>query len=168
MIDQFFFGCQIDHCLISFGCFCKYIENALIVDLTYQRRYSRFDDPRLFKGDLLYCVSQELGMVETDIRNDTQDRSDDVRTVQPSAHTCFDNGKVDLFGTEVIECHSGSQFKEGGAEWFECGAVALYEIYYIFFGNHFAVDTDAFAEVDQVRRSEKPDFISCLPEDSCQ
>ena len=60
----------------------------------------------------------------------------------------------------------GQLFGELG--WFESGAMALYKIYYIFFGYHFTVDTDAFTEIDQVGRCEKSDFISRLMKDRCQ
>ena len=38
-----------------------------------------------------------------------------------------------IFGTEIVECHTGSQFEEGGLERFEEGTVAFYKIYHIFF-----------------------------------
>ena len=107
-------------------------------------------------------------MVETDIRDNTQDRSDNVGAVQPSAHAYFDNGKINFFSSEIIESHGRSQFEEGRVKWFESGTMALYKIYYIFFGYHFTVDTDAFAEIDQVGRCEKSDFISRLMKDRCQ
>ena len=52
-------------------------------------------------------ISQELRMIQTDIRDDTQDRSDNVRTVQTTAKPDLDNRVIYLLVAEILKSHAG-------------------------------------------------------------
>ncbi len=80
-------------------------------------------DAGLFARDLGDGVAQPLGVVERDIRDDGEDRLDDVGGVQPSAKADFEHGDIDgrdfpagifLQSREVQEGHSGDGLKEAG------------------------------------------------------
>ena len=52
-------------------------------------------------------ISQELRMIQTDIRDNTQDRSDNVRTVQTTAKPDLDNRVIYLLVAEILKSHAG-------------------------------------------------------------
>lgn len=93
-------------------------------------------------------------MIPTDIGNDTQIGGDDIGTVQTSAHTYFDYSYIYLLVGKVAECHCCGEFEERGVQRFEERTVFFYKADYIIFGNHFTVDTDTLAEVNQMRGSK--------------
>ena len=51
-------------------------------------------------------------MIQTDIRDDTQDRSDNVRTVQTTAKPDLDNRVIYLLVAEILKSHTGRQLEE--------------------------------------------------------
>ena len=115
-------------------------------------RYARLDDACLFGSNLGQSVAQELYMVEADVGDDTQIRTDDVGAVQTASQADFNDSNVHLFFCKVVESHSGSQFEERWMEWFEETPVLVdkFDNMLLAYGN--TVYTDAFTEIHQVRR----------------
>ena len=99
-------------------------------------------------------MPQILHMVETDIGNNTQIGGDDIGTVQTSAHAYLYNGYIHFLIGKIAECHCRGKFEERRVQRFEKGTVVFYKVDHILFGNHFTVDTDTLAEINQMRGSE--------------
>ena len=68
-------------------------------------------------------------MVEADVGDDAQIRTDDVGAIEAASQTYFNHGYIYLLFSEVVECHSGSQLEEQGMEGLEeCPMVLHYLI----------------------------------------
>ena len=93
---------------------------------------------------------------------------DDVGAVQPPAHAYFYDGHVYCFIGKIPECHGCGQFEEGRVQGLEERAFPGYEVDYVFLRDGLAVDSDAFAEVEQVGRGVEPGAIACLLENGGQ
>ena len=52
-------------------------------------------------------------MVKTDISDDGEDGSDDVRAVQSSTHTCLNDGDIHSLVRKIFKRHCRHQLKEG-------------------------------------------------------
>jgi hypothetical protein len=91
-------------------------------------------------------------MVEADVGDDTQIRTDDVGAVQTASQTYFNDSNVHLFFCKVVESHSGSQFEERWMEWLEETPVLVdkFDDMLLAYGN--TVYADAFTEIHQVWR----------------
>ena len=89
-------------------------------------------------------------MVETDVRDDGEDRTDDVRTVEPAAETYLDDGDVDMLVGEILKGQCRGELEERGMEGLKEVLLLFHEVDDIVFGDTFAVDPDTLSEVDEV------------------
>ena len=71
-------------------------------------------------------------MIKTDIRYDTEHRSDNVRTVQTASETGFEHHHINLFISEPLECHDGRDLKERQVKMVKSIAPLLHERPHIF------------------------------------
>lgn len=76
-------------------------------------------------------------MIQTDIRDDTQDRGDDVRTVQTTAKPDLDNCVIYLLVAEILKSHTGRQLEERRMERLEERTMTLDEIDHVILGDLF-------------------------------
>ena len=113
----------------------------------------RLDDASLLFGNPLRSIAQKLHVVHADVGNDAHDRCHDIGTVQPSAQTCFDDGKINFFMLEIVEGHSRSQLEERGVDRFDQPTVAFDKIHYVLLWDFFSVYPYPFTEVGQMWRS---------------
>ena len=64
-------------------------------------RHAALRDPGLVRRDLFDRLAEDIGMVEADVRDDRDDRRDEVRAVEQPADADFDHGDVDARAREV-------------------------------------------------------------------
>ena len=86
-------------------------------------------------------------MIQTDIRDNTQNRSDNVRTVQTTAKPDLDNRVIYLLVAEILKSHTGRQLEERRMERLEERTMTLDEIDHVILGDLFPVHPDALPEV---------------------
>ena len=141
---------------------------CLRLRLPYHNRHTILDDASLLDGNLLQGVAKKLRVVKSDVGNDGEFGQDDIGGVKSTAHTHFNNGNVDFFLGKVIECHSHSHFKERELKVGKQLPVTLHKIHHLLLRNHLAIDTDALAEVDKMRRRVKSHLVSCLLQDGSE
>lgn len=118
--------------------------------LTHDHGDAGLDDAGLLTRDLRQRVAEEARVVEADVGDDAQQRTDDVGAVEPSAESHLDDGDIDLLLLEIEEGHGRGELEERGMEGLEEGALLLYEVDDALAGDGLAVDADALAEVDQM------------------
>ena len=123
------------------------VENGAFLCLPQKDGYAFFDNAGFLRRYLLLRISQELRMIQTDIRDDTQDRSDNVRTVQTTAKPDLDNRVIYLLVAEILKSHAGRQLEERRMERLEERTMTLDEIDHVILGDLFPVHPDAFPEV---------------------
>lgn len=135
------------------GCSClsrlvlEEVENGAFLCLPQKDGYAFFDNAGFLRRYLLLRISQELRMIQTDIRDDTQDRSDNVRTVQTTAKPDLDNRVIYLLVAEILKSHTGRQLEERRMERLEERTMTLDEIDHVILGDLFPVHPDALPEV---------------------
>ena len=71
-------------------------------------------DPSLLVGDGANGRAQPLSVVQRNVGHDGEQRVNDVGGVEPSAHTYFENGHIDLTLGKVEEGHGGQRLKVAG------------------------------------------------------
>ena len=99
-------------------------------------------------------------MVDADISDDAEFGRDDVGAVEATTETNFDDSNVDLLLSKIAERHCRSDFEE---RWLEFGNEWLCEFDEFadgLFGNHFAIDADAIAEIFEMRRGVEAHFVA--------
>src|SRR5690606_33577380 len=69
------------------------------------------DDARFFECDLLHGFAQVLDVIQPDIRDDGQVRSDDVRGVQAPTHSHLHHREIDLHLCEIQDAESDHHFE---------------------------------------------------------
>lgn len=74
-------------------------------------RDALFDDTGLLMCDLLQIFTEVFLVVHRYIRDDGNDRDDDIRRVVEPAHTDLHDSVVDLLFSEIPERHSRQEFK---------------------------------------------------------
>ncbi len=141
---------------------------CLVVVLADDHRRVGFDDACLLRGYLGQRVAQELHVVEADVGDDAEVRTDDVGAVEPSAQAYLHHGHVHPLLGEIIERHGGRQLEERGVQRLEERAVALHEIDHRLLGDRLPIHADALAEVHQVGRRVEPCAVACLLQDGRQ
>ena len=99
-------------------------------------------------------------MIVTDVGNDAHQRTDDVGRIETAAHSDFDHRYIDLVPRKTIECNGRSDLEKRRLHPVDRPAIPFDETDHFLLGNHSSVDPDAFPEILQVRRSEKPRPIS--------
>ena len=68
--------------------------------------------PGLFGGNLGECVTEPLLVIELDVGDDTGQRGDDVRRVEPPAQAGFPNHQVTFLFGEKLQRHHRDDFKK--------------------------------------------------------
>ncbi len=102
-------------------------------------------------------------MVERYVGHYSQLRCDDIGAVEASAKSYLNHSRVHAAVGEVAQSHDRRKLEECGMQRRQYGIrkIAVDELADIFFGNHDAVNSYAFAEIDQMRRGEKPRAVAC-------
>ena len=135
------------------------------------RRHSRLDDMRLVSGNLLDCFAEDFHVIKTDAGDNGQLGLNHVCRIEPSAKTHLDKSNIYSMIPECEKREGGYQF-EYGAEitrgvpsirnWtklrMNSGEVIAGEI--------IAVDPDALADLDEVRRNSGAGSVSGREQDS--
>ena len=125
-------------------------------------RDALLDDSGFFGCDLLERVAQQRRMLQPDVGDDAYDRYDDIRGVESSAQSRFDHRDLDVALCEVVESQCRGHFEERQFQLDHLVVVFVHEVHDLLFGNHLAVDADAFGEILQVGRGEKPRAVAGL------
>ena len=133
--------------------------------LPYHHGDAGLDDAGLLDGYLLQRVAEELRVVEAYVGDDGEKRRDDVGAVQTAAHAHFDDGDVHLLAGEIVKGEADGHLEKGEMEVGEKPAVGLDKVHDGLLRNHVAVDADALAEVDKVRRGVEADLVARLLQD---
>ena len=127
-------------------------------------RDALFDDTGLLMCDLLQILAEVFLVVHRYIRDDGNDRDDDIRRVVEPAHTDLHDSVVDLLFFEIPERHSRQEFKfrrsfDAVSDGFFCGFAddgrSLREV---FLRNIMACDVDALGVIDEMRGNVATDF----------
>ena len=113
------FGTQYFRLIISKDNWCIHFTSlgfkhgaCLGIRLTNHYRRTFFNNTSLLPSNLCQCVAQKLGVVETDVGDNADQRLNDVGAVQSSAQSHFYNGNIDFLFLEILESHCCSDFKE--------------------------------------------------------
>ena len=106
-----------------------------------------FYDTGLFVGDRGERVSKLGHVVVTYVGNDACPGSNDIGAVETATQTRFDDGYIDVAGSEVVESHHHGKLEKRRVDFSTRFEVLVDKFEYGFPGNHFAVDPYAFAEV---------------------
>ena len=96
---------------LCIGFFANYIFNQNIL-ITRDYRNIFFDNSCFFGCYLLQRFAQNILMVKLDIRNRRNQWSDDIRGIQPSTETYFNNSKIHLVLIKIFKRHDGRKFKK--------------------------------------------------------
>ena len=114
--------------------------------------------------DLLQILAEVFLVVHRYIRDDGNDRDNDIRRVVEPAHTDLHDSVVDLLFFEIPERHSRQEFKfrrsfDAVSDGFFCGFAddgrSLREV---FLRNIMACDVDALGVIDEMRGNVATDF----------
>ena len=97
----------VERCANFFRLVFENVVNRLFLGFPKKCRYAFLDNAGFLRRYLLLRISQELRMIQTDIRDNTQDRSDNVRTVQTTAKPDLDNRVIYLLVAEILKSHAG-------------------------------------------------------------
>ena len=92
-------------------------------------------------------------MIEADVGNDAQNRRNNIGAIQSPAQTDFNHGYIHLLFGEILESHSGSQFKKRRLNRFEKRFMLGYELHDKLLGSRLSVHFYPFAEIQKMRRS---------------
>lgn len=129
-------------------------------------RNALFDDAGLLMRDFFQILAEVFLVVHRYIRDDGNDRDDDIRRVVEPAHTDFHDCVVDFLFLEIPERHSRQKFKfsrsfdavsDGFFRRLADNGRSLREV---FLRNIVACDVDALGIVDEVRGNVAADFES--------
>ena len=122
------------------------------------------EDAGFFGCDLGERLAEVLLVVERDGGDDSSDGGDDVGGIEPPAETGFEQDDVASFAREMFEGHHGDDFKKGGqlpgGKLAEQCLHAFGEKHGLRLGDGFAVDLNAFAKADEMRRGVQAGFVS--------
>ena len=89
-------------------------KGQLALDLTLADYYGGhlLDNPGLFAGNFFERIAQELGMIPTDVGDDTDQRTDHIGRIESAAHTHLNDRHIDLLTGKVIKSDGRGDFKE--------------------------------------------------------
>ena len=153
-----------DGCM-PFGCDALEDGFGFGLGLPYNNGNAGLDDASLLAGYLLQRVAQKLGVVQTYVGDDGEQRCDNICTVEASTHAYLNDGDVNLLFGKIVKCQAYGHFKEGELEAFKHPAMAFYEVDNRILWYHVAIDAYALAEVDKMRRSVETHLIASLLQD---
>src|SRR5579863_1851073 len=101
-------------------------------------------------------------MVKLDVGDDAGERSDDVGGIKASAEAGFPDDQIDLLLSEIAECHDRHDFKKSwmrlGCELSKQLAQFAGQTRNIPLTDQLAIDLNAFAKGNQVRRGKEADL----------
>ena len=123
-------------------------------------RHTGFDDAGFLTGDLCKRVAQELRVIQTDIRDDGEDGSEDVGAVEPSSESHFNDCNIYLLRYKIGKSHGGHGLEERGLCLVKKCAVCLNKLRHFALGNRYSVDADPFGEGDEMRAGVQPHFVT--------
>ena len=107
-------------------------------------------------------------MVETDVGDNGEYGTDDVRAVKSTAKAYFDYSNIHLLLLKVFKGQSCDQFEEGGGQSLEYRAIFFNKADNAFLGNHLPVDANPFAEVYEMWTRIEPYLVSRGLQNGCQ
>ena len=99
-------------------------------------------------------------MVDADISDDRDFGRDDVGAVEATTKTNFDDSNVDILLSKVAESHCRGNLEERGLKFGNERLSEFDKFANSLFGNHFAIDAYAFAEIFEVRRGVEAYFVA--------
>ena len=99
-------------------------------------------------------------MVDADIGDDRDFGRDFFFNDTATTETDFDDSNVDILLSKVAESHCSGDFEERGLNFGNERLSEFDEFANSFFGNHFAIDAYAFAEIFEVRRCVEAYFVA--------
>ena len=119
---------------------------------------------------MLERVAQILLVIEVDGGDDRGERGDDVGGIKPTAQTGFPQNNVHLLPRKMLEGHHGDHFKKSRQP--ICGKISherlqtFHQPYHLRLTDRLAVDLNAFAKAQEVRRGEQASLHSRLAADA--
>ena len=154
-----FGGCKIDRSAYFSGFVDEYRGNFGLVFADDDRSVG-FDNSSFFVCDFGKSSSEKVGVVDADISDDAEFGRDDVSAVEATTKTNFDDSNVDILLSKIAERHCRSDFEERRLEFGNEWLCEFDEFADGLFGNHFAIDADALAEIFEVRRGVEAHFVA--------
>ena len=82
------------------------------IALPYHDRYSRLDDSSFFKGNFRKSFTKEVTVIKTYVSDDTNDRTDNVRTIKTTSQASLQNNIIDFLTCKPVKSHRCSYLKE--------------------------------------------------------
>ena len=121
---------------------------------------ARLDDPCFLEGDLGQSLAEKFLMVPAHRRDNRNEGRDDVRGVQPSSHSHFEDGDVHIPFAEIEQGQNGQNLEIGrrgpqvprGDEFVDHGLQAAEQAAKITPGNGYIPDPDPFLDSNQMGR----------------
>ena len=92
---------------------------SFMIALSHNNRHSRLDDSSLFECYFRKGSAKKVTMIQPYVCNDTQDRSDNVRTVQPATQTSLKNDIIHTLTRKPVKSHRCGYLKEGHIQMIE-------------------------------------------------
>ena len=100
-------------------------------------------------------------MLEPDVGNNAEYRSNNVRRIQSPAQPCFDHGDIDFLIGKILESYRSRRFEEGRLRSLNLQLQEFCVVNNLIIRNHLTVDANTLIELPEVRGSVKPCSISC-------
>ena len=101
-------------------------------------------------------------MVQTDIGYYANLGRDDIRSIQTTTQTRFNNSNLHLACSKEVEGHSRCHLKKREVQLAHLRLMARNEIDNLALGYHLAIHAHTFAEVAQVRRGEQSHAVASV------
>ena len=129
-----------------------------------EHRYAGLDDAGFFSSDFRECFAQVLLVIQIHPRDYGRQRSHDVGRIQSPTQTGFEQHHIAFVPGERFQCHDGDDFEKGragiGGNLADTLLHGFHQRDHFGLGNVFAIDLDAFAKADQMRRGEEAGSIA--------
>ena len=103
--------------------------------LPYHDRHAALENSRLFEGNLVKCVAEQVTVIQANAGDNTQFRIYYVRAVKTSAETDFDNGHIHVHICKPFESQACSYLEERQFHLVELALPLLQKIIDIFLRN---------------------------------
>src|SRR5690606_30764092 len=119
------------------------------------------NDPCFFKSDALPSATEQFLMIHPDVCDHRQYGPDNVRRIEPSAETHFDNGDVHLLCREVLKRHGNSDLEKRWLHVFDENSHTIHKISYSVFLHLRAIDANTFGERLEMGRRVEAGGVAC-------
>ena len=127
-------------------------------------RHAGLDDAGFFSSNFRQSFAQILLVIQIHRRNHGRHRGHDIGRIQPPAQTGFEQHHIAFVPGKRFQRHDGNNFEKGragiGRKLTEPLLHGFHQRDHFSLGNVFAVDLDAFAEADQMRRGEEAGSVA--------